>query len=620
MLCPCLILEPGPSRGHSKNCPLNNKDLKTPLDMAHYLQDPNLYTPRFKVNLVSKKNQFDIRSQVVATRDKGLDRIDRYMQIINYIRRNIQGCTTFYIVTNQLLKHMFAQLLPAIVGDTLFNSHPHIYYNYSQLPPVPVRSFITTARQIGKTTTMAIAMTALLCVVDGQVDFCRIYARTQNQAVNLLTEIKSIFFRLPANLRPQTVLKLNETVLSVVSDYNSMPVVMSASPGNIEGIRGHKPRVIVVDEYQFTLPEFWTQHIWALTQVTFRTLICASTPGEPGSYMAAETQKMAAMPLLYPESRVLDFSLVCSVCRSNDTPLQCREKLNFLPPWKNVAGIRQAMSQFGDCNTMDLLQEVFGEPMSSGTRIFDPKLIAEVFQSPCASLNSIAQGNVIFVAIDPSGGGESEMAICSMLYMEDSRLLILGLDSALTKKLGAADMAQFVRVHLRRLRRYTFTARAILIPIVEDQGGVPLAETLCRVFTEEEFQPAMVTLLGHDVANKCHSSGVQTTKPIKENMVFLIQECLANRRLLLWDRLITTGSRNCQLISGNTPPIELIKILASQLTNLYYDERKHITGKIGNGFKDDLAMAFMLAVYWSNKLRLGNRVLVSGQLSYNPRY
>jgi hypothetical protein len=549
-------------------------------------------------------------------KEPGLARIDHYMAVLNYIRTHMQGCTIFYTVTDQLLRHMFAQLLPIIVGDATYLSNPAKFHAYCNMPPVPVRSFITTARQIGKTTTMAIALTALVCVADG-MDLCKIYARTQNQAVSLLSEVKSIFFRLPSELRPANVLKMNETVLSVVSAVNGLAVVVTAAPGNVEGIRGHKPRLIIVDEYQFTLPEFWTQHIWALTQVTTRILICASTPGEPGSYMAAETAKMKQLPRLYPESQVLDFSLVCQKHRDSDTPLLCRCRLDQLPPWKNVAAIRQALGQYGDGNTADFIQEVLGEPVSGGTRIFDPKQIAATFQSRGVELFNLAQGNVVYVAIDPSCGGESELSVVSMLYTKESQLLLLGMESALTKKLGASEVTNFIRGHLRLLRRNAMTGHAVLIPIVEDQGGVPMAQTICDVFKEAEFQPSLF-LVGHKVDASCRSDGVPTTRPIKENMVLLVATLLSEMRIVLWDRLFTTGSRNCQSMKGTASPTDMTRLLATQLSNLFYDEKKHITGKLGPGFKDDLAMAFMLGVYWSNKLRTTNRALVTGQVCYNP--
>lgn len=596
--CFCLTLERGAPTDHMPDCP-NPQLLHTPFNMAVEIQNPKMFQ----------------KSPIVCEggRNTGFTRITKFMDVLNHIRSHVTGCTIFYSVNDALLRHMVAQLLPVIVGDTAFLENPGVYYQYAQIPVVPVRSFITTARQIGKTTTMAIAITALLCVADG-MDLCKIYARTQNQAVNLLTEVKSIFFRLPTELRPAQVLKQNETVLSVVSESNGQACVVSASPGNVEGIRGHKPRVIVVDEYQFTLPEFWTQHIWALTQVTSRILICASTPGTPGSYMAAETNKMKIHPILYPESRVLDYSLVCQRHRDDDTPLLCRCKLEFLPPWKNVSAIRQAQGQYGDGNSGDFIQEVLGEPVSSGTRIFDPKKVAATFSSSPETISHTPQGYALYVAIDPSGGGESEMAICSILYTHQSQILLVGLDSALTKKLGAVEITAFVRAHLRRLRQIPILKNIVLVPIVEDQGGVPMAHTICDVFKEPEFQTSAF-LFGHTVTG-IHSRGVPTTKAIKENMVFLIETLLNDSRIKTFVDATTTGTRNAQSPVGNTPFCDLKAILATQMANLFYDEKRHVTGKLGPGFKDDLVMAFMLAVYWSNKIRTQDSRLVTGNLAF----
>jgi hypothetical protein len=647
-LCYCLSLEPDAPPGHTSQCPfLCLAAGDPPLDLKQKIIDPTRFTV-FELgatgvagatgNAAMGSNFF---SQPVFTqKDPGFTRIDTFVSVLNFIRTNVQGCTVFYTVTDTLLRHMYAQLLPVIVGDIRFNASPEKYLFYAKLTPVPVRLFVTTARQIGKTTTMAVVLAALICVADG-MDLAKIYARTQNQAVNLLSEVKSIFHRIPAHLKPVTILKMNETTVSVLSLQNGLPCTLQAAPGNIEGIRGHKPRVIVVDEYQFTLPEFWTQHIWALCQVVDRVLICASTPGEPGSYMAAETQKMKNSPQLYSESRVLDFSLVCQKHRDEDTPLLCRCKLDLLPPWKNVAAIRIAQGQYGDGNTGDFIQEVLGEPVSSGTRIFDPKLLATAFNAEQLTLHGQPQGNVIYVAIDPSGGGDSELAIASIVYTADSRLLVIGLESALTKKMGAVDVSNFVRQHLRLLRGMYVNAmttlpsslrNAVFIPIVEDQGGVPMAQTICDIFREPEFQPSLF-LVGHRVDASCRSDGVPTTRPIKENMVFLCETLLKEDRLKIATHLLSTGIRNIASGGGGGEAgigtaysaarvarhgRESLKLLHTQLGALFYDDKKHITGKLGPGFKDDLAMALFLAIYWSNRLRTTTRSLVSGQVVYDP--
>lgn len=614
--CYCLSLEPNPPSGHTPECPFlaargENSIPEPPLDLSLKIIDPTRFTV-LDTHIETDLAQYDTAQN---KKDPGFLRIDTFVQVLNFIRTNVQGCTVFYTVTDTLLRHMYAQLLPVIVGDLRFALQPEKYYQYAQLKPVPVRLFVTTARQIGKTTTMAVVLAALLCVSDG-MDLAKIYARTQNQAVNLLSEVKSIFHRIPAHLKPIHILKMNETTVSVMSRSNNLPCTLQAAPGNIEGIRGHKPRIIVVDEYQFTLPEFWTQHIWALCQVVDRVLICASTPGEPGSYMAAETQKMKSSPQLYSESRVLDFSLVCQKHRDDDTPLLCRCKLDLLPPWKNVAAIRIAQGQYGDGNSGDFIQEVLGEPVTSGTRIFDPKLLAMTFNADPLTLYGMPQGNVVYVAIDPSGGGDSELAVASIVYTMDSRLLLIGLESALTKKMGAVDVSNFVRAHLRLLR--SGLRQAVFIPIVEDQGGVPMAQTICDIFREPEFQPC-IFLVGHRVDASCRSDGVPTTRPIKENMVFLTETLLKEDRLKLSPTLQSTGIRNIAMsIMRPNARNEMVQLLHTQLGALFYDDKKHITGKLGPGFKDDLAMALFLAIYWSNRLRTTTRSLVSGQVVYDP--
>jgi hypothetical protein len=48
----------------------------------------------------------------------------------------------------------------------------------------------------------------------------------------------------------------------------------------------------------------------------------------------------------------------------------------------------------------------------------------------------------------------------------------------------------------------------------------------------------------------------------------------------------------------------LLTELQNQLLRYGYDEKQRLTGKFGGKFKDDLCIAFMMAVYWSRVLEL----------------
>ena len=154
-LCNCLKLAPSNKvTQHSILCPKPYL-LTTPFDFLASIRDPcKFYSNEQTVPRISSANPFTQFTADEIEHDPGFERIDRFMSILNFIRSNVQGCTIFYMVTDDLLRHMFAQLLPVIVGDRRFNETPSKYFKYAQLKPVPVRSFITTARQIGKTTSV----------------------------------------------------------------------------------------------------------------------------------------------------------------------------------------------------------------------------------------------------------------------------------------------------------------------------------------------------------------------------------------------------------------------------------------------------------------------------------
>lgn len=640
VVCPCLDVRRlgPPTTSHLIGCPMNlyrQHSHKRWIYEERLAEDPaRLHTDRTVTNDPNVDsdvaNDVDRAEAMAFEREmlqatsgqsslqEGYNRIDKFVSIINFIRTHIKGCDIFYRVTDKLLRHYFAQFLPVIVGDDNFPDHADAFYRYARLQRVKPHSFATTPRQIGKTTTIAIVLAAVLCCVDGGEDFCKIYSKTEAQAIALLVEAKHIFDQLPDEMRPKR-LDHNTHTFHIESSSNGKVISVAACSGNVNGCRGHHPRVIIVDEYQFTLAELWCCHIWSLMSVSKRILICASTPGEPGSYMAAETMKMKTHPDNAPRAEVLDFSLVCSTCRAAGTPLACKCVLPNIPPWKNVTEQRSDRSKYSGAQAKNLVQEMLGEPCAIGMNLFDPRQIDAMFNAPRGQLGPIA-GNVIYVAVDPSGGGDSECAVISFCFLKTGQILILGIDSCTTKELDCFQIASFIEAHVKAVRRLQpeYTECAYLVPIVEDQNKshTVIANSIVSVIMASEPSREMC---GYKMDPYMKGRGVPTTNQIKSDMAYLFQDKLQQQTILLCDRTATSGMRSCEESSTSSATADdLYAMLKDQLKAFFLnkeDLKDFITGKLGPGYKDDIGMALLIGVYWSTKLRYKHwAVLVDGEM------
>ncbi len=116
---------------------------------------------------------------------------------------------------------------------------------------------------------------------------------------------------------------------------------------------------------------------------------------------------------------VIQISLACQQCIADQTEDTCTHKKDSSPPWKPKSRQKLVESMLSGDRELSL-RELSGVIVSNSLYVFAPyikqfqALSVHVFQSPV---------RLLFMAIDPSGGGMSEYAITTWGY-EDGRFVV----------------------------------------------------------------------------------------------------------------------------------------------------------------------------------------------------
>jgi len=197
-----------------------------------------------------------------------------------------------------------------------------------------------------------------------------------------------------------------------------------------------------------------------------------------------------------------------------------------------------------------------------------------------------------FVAVDPTGGGTSEMAIVSLVLVDD-RCYIMGLDSSPAN--GPDEIRALLLQHIRALRGHPCLRSAYCIFIPESNLGQEaehmkhMVKDERKVFTIHEKKKA-----GVNTTHKRKQLYAQTmleytrTTRIDPACVCVNPNLDATKRLLHTKkefRKQLTQFKKLQIPAAK--PFDLPKII--------------YTGKTKKGMNDDLVMTLMIGVFWGRE-------------------
>ena len=179
-------------------------------------------------------------------------------------------------------------------------------------------------------------------------------------------------------------------------------------PSKVQTLKGVGGSIVVIEEAAYCEPQLIQEVVVPLLAMRNSVLLCISTLRESTNHYSKffRMQARDGTPLF----RCIQFSLVCDVCARSEHPERCRHKLHELPHWCSASRVETISNMLGDDPDM-FMRETLGITADSTNRAFEEKQLQAMRSRPRILLRDTA---VIYVAVDPAGGGNSQFAIVSI--------------------------------------------------------------------------------------------------------------------------------------------------------------------------------------------------------------
>jgi hypothetical protein len=176
----------------------------------------------------------------------------------------------------------------------------------------------------------------------------------------------------------------------------------------------------------------------------------------------------------------------CAACIQNNKADSCDHRLYLLPPWKGGQRHRRMAAIYENDKTT-FAQENQGVIINaSKTYIFRDFHKAFVGNPPYLFDK---RPSVIWVAIDPSGGGCQSQYAMVALVVEGHHHVIVGADSCPSH--SSVTINRFLKHFIGSLRNHAQYSGALLCYFIESNMSYIDADRVRLLLTADEFQPAM---------------------------------------------------------------------------------------------------------------------------------
>jgi len=260
---------------------------------------------------------------------------------------------------------------------------------------------------------------------------------------------------------------------------------------------------------------------------------------------------------------------------------------NKLPSWKSQA--RSEMVKSLMTNNRDMwLREQAGVITTRDTAAFDRASIDACFATRFAHTSLVPQDNLMYVAIDPSGGGFSQTAcLAACVDANRSALVVVGADGCAVT--NDAELEVYIRGFMERLR--TRFPNVVVVTIIERNFGGPVMAS--RIADFVRGFPPVKTVSGDTTLHK--RIGVVTTDIVKDRGRVDVQRLLRTSMLhFVEDEAFITG--NARMLQELREQLLAFRYVYSERPN--GTVKASLSGK-GYGKNDDMVLSLMLLAYWS---------------------
>lgn len=442
---------------------------------------------------------------------------------------------------------------------------------------------VTCPRRFGKTFGTAMFIAAYLMSISyAEV---AVFSPSKRQSTMLLEKVNAFVQILGGQGRVETK---NQEKLFLTGNSQRDIRKSFYYPAVVNALRGVSGKTIICEELAAMPSRVWYEVILPLLQIDDAYIIGISTIQGESNFMS----KYLKQKNEFGESffRVFQFFGVCLDCRNAGLANSCTHLDHLRPAWHSTQKLKR-IKLLMEGNEDLANQELSGISSAENKRAFPFRKVQQLFQSERIDLPGFIQ--FIFVAIDPCGSGNSNLAICTS-YTQHGRLIILGIDAIKCKTVDEAYGGISNHVNYLRNRKdvYDVLKNATLVFIVESNLGFEASHIAKHV------QNTFTNLI---VMNQEEKIGLHTDNKFKRGSAVLIRNQLQTEMLGLSESLFSTGKSLDDTLEQFETELTEYREIVEKSDSHFSRVKVTFTGKLDATSNDDLVLALCLNSYWSRQ-------------------
>lgn len=366
----------------------------------------------------AKRPRFQTLRHIVSAHDTG--GTAEGVRRLRHFWDNVKAIEATYLTLSKQQRHIIEEFVRScvikIVGQNNFERNPPFFMREVAKHTQECLSIVITPRRFGKTTATAIFVAAVLLTVPQVV--VAIFSTGRRASALLLAKIHQIVNGVPGERR---IVACNQETLKIRGSGAGDIRTCNSYPSNLNTLKGVGCDIAIMEEFTRCDPAVWQEVVVPLLGVNGTAVVAISTPlGEDNWYTGLIQKKTEDGERLF---NVVQYSLVCDACRKKGIATECQHKIELLPPWKSES--RQRLVKFLLSDSQDLyLTEAMGEISSSKSRCFTEDMVDWWILRPIHNLPTLGSLSTVYIAVDPTSGIRSELAVVSM-YFDSSRRLVV---------------------------------------------------------------------------------------------------------------------------------------------------------------------------------------------------
>lgn len=370
-------------------------------------------------------------------------------------------------------------------------------------------------------------------------------------------------------------------------------------------MRGQGGDLVLIEEADFIKQDVLYKAIFPTLKKTGTCCIIISTPvGRDGLCAQYLNLKMDNGSNFFLTAHI---KTVCDDCLENGMESTCTH-IYHPPHWQNKTKGKVLEKLYGT-NKGDKERELMGI-VSNDLGYAFPKTYIDNFIKQKYFYNPTDEyyTKYIFVGIDTHGISESsETSIISFFY-DGSSPIICGIDSeSYTASQAINNMIECHILNLRKLSIYKERhTNIILLPEIYAKNASYIGD----IFSNNNIKDLFIALSKNEANN--HVRGVPTNHKSKNGGVIILKTHLSKNAIKFIPTIVTsqygTWEEQQKIKENKTKLFEELKsfrevrIDTVQTSKIFYSGKIDSTNKVKSGLKDDMVMAFVIGLYWSEQV------------------